>query len=385
MIFLLFILVFLVIADHFMKYQPQGLVFYKNAHHFSIVVAVRRYSENLEDIIEKSKRSKHEFIFVSINQAMGHMDDEALKIVEIECELDQDAYIKATPYLSRAYNEGYKHASHEFLLFMDSMFVFENLKTIDHMANNLVEHQVYTIKETLPFRDPKKGYRFFFDIFRDMNLESDMVNYAFYAVKRNTYELTGVHEMNFYQTEDFEDTIAKRNVSVVHIKQDQTIYRYEPSMTHNEYLSYWFDRMKVKSRLVGLRRLLLFLLAFHTFYGYVIFDSFNSGFGVWNIVFIILAPFVLYGAIRPYVTHHALNYALMPFYMLYFDALLLAGFLKRTLHRYKKNKTIKASEMIDDDDETPDDIAEQPNENIPSNHQTTSAESEESPIEKTTK
>lgn len=381
MIFLLFILVFLVIADHFMKYQPQGLVFYKNAHHFSIIVAVRRYSDNLEDLIEKSKRSKHEFIFVSINNAMGHMDDKDLKIVELECELDQDAYIKATPYLSKAYNEGYKHASHEFLLFMDSMFVFENFKTIDHMANNLVEHQVYTIKETLPFRDPKKGYRFFFDIFRDMNLESDMVNYSFYAVKRNTYELTGVHEMNFYQAEDFEDTIAKRNVSIVHIKQDNTIHRFEPSMTHNEYVSYWFDRMKVKSRLVGLRRMLLFLLAFHAFYGFAIFDFIMSGFSVWNIAFIVLAPLVLYGAIRPYVGHHALNYALMPFYMVYFDGLLLFGFLKRTLHRHKNNKAAKVSALNEEDEdlETTEDEIEN---NTPSEEEPLPKDTGDKPVEK---
>lgn len=357
MIFLLFILAFLVVADHFIKYQPQGLVFYKNEHHFSIIVAVRRYTENLETLIEKSKHSKHQFIFVSINNAMGDMNDKDLTIVEVDCELDKAAYIKATPFLSTAYNQGYKHATNEFLLFMDSTFVFDNFKTIDHMANNLVEHQVYTIKETLPFRDQKQGYRLFIDIFRDMNLEADMVNYAFYAVKRSTYELTGCHDMVFHQAEDFEDTIAKRNVSIVHIKQDNTIYRHEPLMSHHAFIGFWFERMKVKSRLVGFRRLLLFLIAFHAFYGYVIADSILNGFSVWNVVFVITLPLATFVAIRPYVSHHGLNYVLLPFYMLYFDGLLLIGWAKRLLHKYKTkkaqskdagSKTVEAQENVSD-------------------------------------
>ncbi len=351
---LVFVLMVLVIIDHLFKYKPQGLVYYKNQHNFSVIVAVDRYTPNIETMMEQSKNTKHQFIFVSINGAIPEDEDTDVSIIQVDADFEREDYLKRIPLLSKAYKEGYKHAEHEFLLFMDDDHMFENPRTIDHMANNLVEHQVYTIKEMLPKRTAKEGYKAFFDLLRDMNLTDEMINYSFFAVKRNTYELTKAHETIFKNVDDFVETLSKKNVNIIHINHDCTILRRKESDIQESYMARWMTDLKVRNDIQGLRRMLLFLFAMHAFYALIAIDIWLNGFSVYFVILVLLVHIGFAVALQRFARHSWLTYVLIPFHMVMFDLFLLAGMLRRVFYRHisRRKKPASEGQLYDDDHHT---------------------------------
>ncbi|GEM_PF-755942 len=336
MILLFFALVLLTVIDHIVKYKTQGLIFYKNAHVFSVVVAITQYNENIERIFEYAKKSRHEFVFVSINYAIDPADYAEIDVIEINEDFPGDAYTTKIPMLSRAYYEGYKKTSQSYVLFMNAEVYFDNYKTLDHMANNLVEHQIYTIKETMPFRDIKEGYKFFFDLFRDMSVTDEHVNFNFYAVKRDTLELVGAQNRIYDHISDFEEDVSKRNVSIIHINHDRNIMKLDQKETASAFINHWFETIKIQEELPGLRKMLLFLLAFHLFYFFLVYD-----FNWYNPLLFLIVQTTMYFSVRAHAKHHFLQYLLTPIYMLLFDGVLLVGVWKRFIHIKKKKHAAK--------------------------------------------
>ncbi len=325
---LAFLLAFLVAVDHIVKYRPQGLLFYKNQHHFSIISAVFDIHQNFEKLVRFARNTHHEVIFVSVNGALDKKDYEDLIIVDVDLDLDPEAKAKKTPILSAAYHEGYKKATNNFLLFLNSEIYLHNFDTLDHMANNLVEHQIFTVKETLPYRGKKEGYKLFFDIFRDMAITHGHVNYGFFAVKRSTYELTGSHEQIYEEVADFIRDADRKNLNIIHIDHEQTIVKSDEKRTRNEFIAHWYTALKARKDTYGLRRMLLFMLTLHFFYATLIYDL-----NWYNPLLFIAFQIMLYVAVRKHSRHHPLQFVLTPFYLLYFDIKLLFGLPRRLFYR----------------------------------------------------
>ena len=336
MCLLLFALAMLVMIDHFIKYKPQDLIFYKNAHQFSIIVAVLQYHPHIEKMIDYARKSKHQFIFVSVNYALDPTAYDDIKIIEIEGEFTLKDQLRKTPILSRAYHVGYQEATENFICFINAELDFKDFKTIDHMANNIVEHQVYTMKESLPYRNYKEGYKLFIDLFRDMNISDDGINMNFFAIKRETYELTGAQDKVYETTTPFEKDVEKRNVSIIHISHGDSVTKTDNQKTFKEFIKYWYDCFTVRSSHKGLKRMLLFLLAFHLFYFFLVFT-----WNWYNPILYIIVQFSLFMVTRDYSKHHFLQYLITPLYMLFFDGVLAVGTYKRIKHALSEKKAKK--------------------------------------------
>jgi len=342
MTLLLFALVMLVVIDIMLKYKPQGMIFYKNAHIFSVVVAVTEYTENIEELAEFARNSRHEFVFVSVNYAIDPTDYQGIKVIEMQEAFDEHATMVKTPMILKAYHAGYPYTNESFVLFMHADVKLINHKTMNHMANNLVEHQLYTIKEILPFKDHKQGYKLFFDVYRDVSLPDEKINPSFYAIKRETYELTGVHKQPLTSLLTLEQLVAKKNVNVVHVKHDQSLFKEEYPYPFKTYMTRFFDWFKTTEDFTGFRRMLLLLFAFHIFYVFLIIDL-----NWYNIILFVIAQFSAYIAIRRYARHHWLQYILMPFYMLFFDGVLLVACCKRFFYQKALKKQLNPHQAVD--------------------------------------
>jgi len=324
---LFFFLVMLVFIDHAIKYKRQSLIYYKNKHRFSVVVAIVQYSYYIEKLFEFARESEHEFIFVDVNGSLPDYPDD-VRVFEVNQYIDPEDPNAKTKLLEKAYKEGYEHTENEFLLFLDADLHFENYKILKHMANNLVEHQVYTLKETYPFRDYNQGYKLFFDFFREMNVSSDRLNHSFFAVKRKTFELPGCQAKLYDCTEDFEEDIERKNISIVHIDHNHSVRKGEVEADLKSFLRRWIDQFAKRKENIGIQKMLLFLLALHGFYFAIVYD-----FSVLNLALLAMVHAALYLLSRRDMKQHPLQFVFIPFYMLFFDVFFLWGGLKRLFLR----------------------------------------------------
>lgn len=334
--YLVFLLLMLVMIDHVMKYRPEGLVFYKNNHKYSIIVALLEEPPHLDNLASLAQSGVHEWIFVNVNQAIDSSVYSELTIVDVD--IDFTEYANKTEALSAAYLEGYKHTSHDYLLFMNGALQFTEPKFITHMANNLVEHQVYTIKETLPERTNKEGFKLFFDLFDDMETTADNINVNFFSVKRITFELCEGHTTPFKSARDFQEKLFSKNINVLHIDHSKALKKVEKHKDFKHFISRWTRHYAYKGTHGGLRRMLMMLLAFHLFYVFMILD-----FSYVNLLFIVVIHMTFYVIIARRANHTLLAYFLIPFYMLLFDWCLLVASLKRLKHTRKQHKKTKES------------------------------------------
>ncbi|MFW5892754.1 MAG: hypothetical protein ACOCU5_00595 [Bacillota bacterium] len=329
---LIFLLVMLVMIDHVLKYRPERLVFYKNNHRYSVIIALLEEPPHLDEFIDMTQKNPHEFVFVNVNQAVDATFYPEVTMVDLD--VDASTHPSSVPVLHQAYLAGYKKATNQFLLFMNGALRFNETKFLTHMANNLVEHQLYTVKEALPERDAKEGFKLFFDLFDDMESTADKVNFNFFSIKRETFELAGCHEYVLDSAETFEHLLQLRNINILYIAHNNTVKRVERHKTFKPYIHEWFTLYNHKATHGGLKRMALFLLAFHLFYLFVVLD-----FRVVVLVFVPLIHFAFYLVTVRRAHHKTLSFVLIPFYMLFFDVVLLVGIFKRILHRKRQSKS----------------------------------------------
>jgi len=345
MAYFAFLLVILVMIDHFLKHKRHGLLYYKNDHVFSIVIALTTQHLTLDELIDLARKSKHECIFVNVNDAINKDDFPDLTIIDLKVDATDFEDLGRTKYLAHAYHEGMKHTHHDFLLFMDDQLYFEPKKAVSHLANNLVEHQLFTGKEVLETRRLSQGYLIFFDLFRDMNYPYDKINYSFYAIKKETYELSGADQIIPESVEAFETLIERKNIRIHHINHGKTLFKRTLDLPFKLNIKHYLLQMRVKERLLGQKRLMLYLFALHVFYILMVVD-----FQLINLAFIALVHMGVYLSVKNYTKHHPISYVFIPIYMLLFDFVFLQGLWKR--RRYHKrilkqggtdNETIQSS------------------------------------------
>ena len=332
--YLVFLLLMLVMIDHAMKYRPEGLVFYKNNHKYSIIVALLEEPPHFDDLLRLAQNTDHEWIFVNVNDAIDSKIYGEITIVDIDVDLTE--YNTSTKVLSKAYLEGYAKSSHDFLLFMNGAFHFTEPKFITHMANNLVEHQVYTVKETLPSRTSREGYKLFFDLFDDMETTTDAINVNFFSIKRITFQLCDCHKVPFTSVHDFHEKLLYKNINILNIDHSNALKRVEKHKDMKKYTRHWFSLYSHKSTHGGLRRMLMMLLAFHLFYIFMIVD-----FKFVNILFIALVHLSFYLIISRRAHHTFVAYLLVPFYMLMFDWALATAQFKWLIQKRKQHNKNK--------------------------------------------
>ncbi len=323
-VFSVFVLALLVIIDHATRYKRQPLIFYKNDHRFSVIVAVTKLHIKLDRLFEIAENSPHEFIFVNVNAAIDQEFYEGAKIIEVNHYVDPDDPVPKITLLTAAYNEGAKHASMPFLLFLDADLSLESHKILGHMANNLVEHQLITLKAKYDRKSAKAGYKLFFDFFRDVNLTSDRINISFFAVKRQTYDLIGIGNQTYEDVASLEEDVAKRNVNIVHIQNDNAVEKVETFPRFREYIQNWLFHFSNRASRSGIVRISLYLLTLHAFYVIIIYN-----FHFVNLFLLVLIHAGFWLVTRPFTKHHPLAYVLLPFHMLIFDFFFFTGSVKR--------------------------------------------------------
>jgi len=332
--YLVFLLLMLVIIDHALKYHSESLIFYKNNHLYSVIVVLLEEPPHFDELVSLAKNTEHEWIFVNVNDCVDSKLYEELTI--LDTQIDRSKYITTPHVLSQAYMEGYARSSHEYFLFMNSALRFNEPKFITHMANNLVEHQVYTIKEVLPFRSTKEGYKLFFDLFDDMETTADKININFFSIKRITFELCGGHEEPFENSHDFHKKLLNKNVNILYINHNNAVKRVEKHKGFKGYTKHWITLYSHKSFHGGIQKMVMLLLAFHLFYLFMIVN-----FTFVNIIFLLLAHLAFNLIISRRANHSFLAYLLVPFYMLLFDGVLVIAQFKRLVFRKKHCKKSK--------------------------------------------
>lgn len=344
MIYLAFILVLLIIFDHLIKDKRHGLLYYKNDHTFSIVIAITSQHLTLEQHIKLARKSKHECIFVNINKAINKDDYKDLTIIDLAIDVNEYEDMGRMKYLAQAYHEGMKHTSHDFLLFIDDQVYFEPIKTVSHLANNLVEHQLFTGKEVLEKRKFRQGYLLFLDLFRDMNYPKGTINYSFYAIKKETYLLASGDKVIPDSVAAFETMIERKNITIHHIAHGKTLHRKVLDLPFKLNLKHYFLQMRVLERLLGAKRLLLYMLALHIFY-----IAFFIDFHLINFVLLAVVHMGVFLSVKNYVKHHPASYIFMPLYLLLFDFIYVFGLIKR--RNYQKQKIRKGDHNAKTDTE----------------------------------
>ncbi len=332
-IFSVFVLALLVIIDHATRYKRQPLVYYKNDHRFSVIVAVTKDHGRLDRLFEIAENSPHDFIFVNVNAAIDPDYYEGAKIVETNHYVDPEDPVSKTTLLTAAYIEGVKHASMPYLLFFDADLSLAGQKLLGHMANNLVEHQLITLKAMYERGTVKEGYKLFFDFFRDVNLTSDRINISFFALKRQTYDLIGCGDKIYDDVASFEEDVSKKNVNIVHIRHDGVVGKVETFPSFRDYIGNWLFHFSNRASRGGILRMMLYLLALHIFYAGIIY-SFH--FVSLPLIALIHAGFWL--VTRPYTKHHPLTYVLLPFHMLLFDFYFFKGSTKRMIANIRRRR-----------------------------------------------
>ncbi|MFW5842060.1 MAG: hypothetical protein ACOCU2_02090 [Bacillota bacterium] len=353
MTILLTLLVFLVLFDHFYKNKRIQLLFYKNDHRFSVIVAIRFYHQGLEHLFDIARQSKHEYIFVNINNAIVSEDYGEFIIHDLLVDNDPSEQAYTIEILSKAYQKGYPSHSHPFLLFMDAHVMIEKLPMLDFMANNLVEHQLYTAKETVIHQTAEEGHLLFFDLLRDVNLPNDAVNYHFFAIKNETYCLNSCPTKVYKTTEAFEYDMNKKNVTVMHIDHGGGLTYTTNTPKFKQQVWHMMDYIVHHDRLLGIGRMLLIMLAFHLFYAMLIFDQLTSdnfvvSLGI-NVVLYAVVHVALYLSIRISSKHHFLSFIMAPFYLLWFDGILAIGLIKRAFHTRQKSLEVFDGEQKHDE------------------------------------
>lgn len=328
---LVFLLVMLVMIDHVLKYRPQSLIFYKNDHKYTVIIALLEEPPHLDDLVAMAKKNVHEFLFVNVNGAI----DASLypEITVLELSLEEPTFPTTVPLLNKAYLEGYAHASNDFLLFMNGAIRFNESKFLTHMANNLVEHQLFTVKATLPERSRKEGYKLFFDLFDDMESTADRINYNFFSIKRDTFELASCHDNVFNDVGAFEHMLHLRNITILYIIHNHAVQRVEKHRRFKPYIHEWFTLYNHKAEHGGFKRMLFFLLALHLFYAFVIIDL-----RLVSLIFVPLVHFSFFLIVGRRANHKVLAFILIPLHMLVFDAVLVIAIFKRMIHRRKMLK-----------------------------------------------
>ncbi|MFW6284791.1 MAG: hypothetical protein ACOC2X_00285 [Bacillota bacterium] len=328
---LIFLLVMLIMIDHVLKYRPERLVFYKNNHRYSVIIALLEEPPHLDELIEMAQRNHHEYIFVNVNQAV----DASLypEVTMVDLDVDAATYPSTVPVLHEAYLTGYKKATNHFLLFMNGALRFNEPKFLTHMANNLVEHQLYTVKELLPKRRRKEGFKLFFDLFDDIESTMDKVNFNFFSIKRETFELAECHRERIKDVEAFERRLQLKNITILYISHNGSVKRVEKHKDFKPYIHEWFTLYNHKAAHGGLKRMVLFLLAFHLFYVFMILDFRYAVFA-----FVPLVHYAFYLIIGRRARHTVLAFILIPIYMLVFDVALFLGIFKRMVHKRKRTK-----------------------------------------------
>ncbi len=319
-----FILVVAVLAEQYFRNRRFEMLYYKNNHQFSIVVAVRYYRESLERLFEYAKHSQHQWIFVNINGAVDPDSYPNLTFKSLWLDADPLSMEKRVEVLSRAYSFGCQEATESFLLYMDAMTCIKNFKTIDFMANNLVEHQLFTVKPTRMRKAFKEGHSIYFDLLNDMNYDRNDVNFSFFAIKKNTYQLAGCDVKEYTRLADFEEDIFKKNISVIHVNHAESIEQVVEFDNYKDSLKFYSNSIVKAERLKGLSIMPLLMIALHTFYVLFVID-----FGVLAVLLYLLAHLLIYLVYMPFLQHHILNYFLMPVYIVYFDILFAYAMIKR--------------------------------------------------------
>ncbi len=339
MTLLLTLLVFLVLFDHFYKNKRVQLLFYKNDHRFSVIVAIRFYHQGLDHLFSIARQSKHDYIFVNINNAIVSEDYEEFTVHDLLVENDPREQAHIVEILSKAYQKGYPSHKHPFLLFMDAHVMIEKLSMLDFMANNLVEHQLYTAKETVIHETAEEGHLLFFDLLRDVNLPNDAVNFHFFAIKDETYCLNECPTKIYKTVADFEYDMSKKNITIMHIEHGGGLTYTTNTPKFKRQVTHMMDYIVNHDRLLGIGRMLLIMLAFHLFYASLfIFKTTDTQVMslVIHLILYILVHTALYLSIRVSSKHHPLSYIMAPFYLIWFDIILLVGLSKRMLHKRKK-------------------------------------------------
>ncbi len=357
-----FIIVLAVLVEQFYRNRRFEMLYYKNDHRFSIVVAIRFYHPGLERLLEHAKKSKHQWIFVNINEAINRDDYPELTIKSMWIDSDPRALESRTMLLSNAYQLGYPDTQESFLLFMDAVTRIQKFKTLDFMANNLVEHQLFTAKPTRLRKSIKDGHSIFFDLLNDMNLDRNDINYHFFAIKRETYILAGCDESEYTNLAAFEDAIFKKNISVTHINHAESLEQVIEFRTYKESMRFYVNGIIEAERLKGLNIMPLMMLALHVFYVILILEfSLLSG------LFYLLVHLLIYIVYRPFLQHNIVSYLLIPIYLLYFDIMLAFSLMKRLVYRRNKNKKPKELKEIKDykiADDVIENVEEIPNEEV---------------------
>lgn len=332
MYILIFLLALLVMVDHWHRYKLQTLLQYKNNHTFDIVLAIYHGGDHARRMIAKLQASKHRIIVVDINNTLQNTEDvENLYSLKVT-ETSQRPFNRIS-MLSRAYNEGVKHTEGDFLLFIDDSLHINSMRMINTLANNLVEHQIMTIKPTKPHRDLQNGYAMFYDLYEDMRHDNENIFHSFYAIKKSTLELTGIHKEFYSSKEAFLEPVERKNISITHVDHKNNV-RYVPMREGYKPMTRLFiERFVRNPDQIPFKRMLLFLAAFHLFYIYTIFNiQFLS------IAFVLAIPLAFFALMRPHMNMHILNYILIPLYMIHFDCVLLVALFKRIKNRLFHNK-----------------------------------------------
>lgn len=329
---IVFLLVALFILDHNIKNRRFCFLYYKNNHRFSVGVVIRFYHDGLEKLFELAKNSHHDFYFVNINQAVPKemFESFGLTFMDLETNLNPLSPSNITKIQSMAYHDVYSMLESDFLLFMDASDGIDKTKTIDFMANNLVEHQVFTVKETIE-REKSEAHLLYFDFFKDMNLEKSNLNHYFFAIKKSTYELARCHEMICESDEDIEEAIFKKNIHIVMVDHGQAITRVNTKRSFKASLKLMNDYIVKSKRLLGLNRMTLFMVLLNVYYISILL-ALLSIFDLnipYIIITLLLIHVLLYLSLREYAKHHALAYILAPFTLFLFNWVYVIGLIKR--------------------------------------------------------
>ncbi len=324
MAFLFALLAVLILIDHMIKNRRFSMIYYKNDHTFHIAVAIRYYHPRIDRLFELASRSKHDFTFVIINEAMSPKEFPDHNFVELTVDGDPTSPAYTVEALSRAYFLAYPDMRGDFLLFMDAEISIHASKILDFMANNLVEHQVYTTKPLIERLDFKDGPKLFFDLFRDFNQSPDGINMQFFAIKRSTYELAGGHDHVFKRSAEFDAKVFHKNISVVYIKHDGRIKRFGGYFEERHPYRYFIDDFAYGDNRNGRGKMALFLIAAHAFYIYTAWTE-----PLLLIPLHLVVVFVSGMALRYAVRYPWRVFLLLPVWIVMFDALYVAAQVSR--------------------------------------------------------
>ncbi|MFH5882213.1 hypothetical protein [Liberiplasma polymorphum] len=351
---IIFALLALLILDHNLKNRRFCFLYYKNNHRFSVAVVIRYHNESLERLFEIAKSSHHDFIFINVNQAIDEdvFKKHQLKFENLETKFNPRSIKHITEIQSQAYQLAYPLMDSEFLLFMDGVNEVRKVKTIDFMANNLVEHQLFSVKEVVERKGVKDAPSIYFDLYKDMNLEKNNANYYFFAIKKNTYELAKCHLDTYKTASKFEDALFKKNIHIIMVDHGQAIVRSQDSEGFRSKTKDIVNYIHKSERLLGTTRLVLFLAILHVYYASIVLYAFGVVTSEIPYVLITLGLFhvLLWLSIREYAKHSAWSYVLAPLTLYWFDIILIIALLKRKFG--KNNDELAAiapsTEIIDE-------------------------------------